>query len=161
MRDVDSLGRQHELGVGRDIYLSHAGAGVRYRDAADLGIVFSRDEHLHGRLERSVAARELGAILIESDIVVVGLAAARLKSSGPYVAAADVTQKNIRAPSVAGGVLAPTSHSQIAPAAVTRAGGREHHRIAAVREKLGDGRRAVRCGEPPSAGWFHVQDFGG
>src|SRR5688572_29165986 len=110
MRDVGSLRRQHELGIGRDVYLPDAGAGVRYRDAADLGIVLSRDEHLHGRLERSVAARELGAILVESDLVVVGLGAARLKSSRPYVAAVDLAQKDIGAPVVAGGVLAPTSH---------------------------------------------------
>ena len=161
MRDVGSLGRQHKLGVGRDVYLPHAGARVRYRDAADLGIVFSRDEHLHGRLERSVAAREFRAILVESDVVVVGLGAGRLKSSRPYVAAVDVAQKDIGAPVVTGGVLAPTSHSQTAPATVTRACSREHHRIAAVREKLGDGRRAMRCGELPAAGRFHVQDFGG
>ena len=87
MRDVGSLGRQHELGIGGDVDLPHAAAGVRDRDATDLGIVFRRDEHLHRRRERSVAARELGAILIESDIVVVGLDAARLKSGRPYVAA--------------------------------------------------------------------------
>ena len=81
MRDVGSLGRQHELGVGRDVDLPRAAAGVRDRDATDLGIVFGRDEHLHGRRERSVAARELGAILVESDIVVVGLGAARLISA--------------------------------------------------------------------------------
>ena len=47
MRDVGGLGRQHELGIGRDLDLPHPAAGIRDRDAADLGIVFRRDEHLH------------------------------------------------------------------------------------------------------------------
>ena len=29
MRDVGGLGRQHELGIGRDVDLAHAGAGIR------------------------------------------------------------------------------------------------------------------------------------
>ena len=88
------------------------------------------------RRQRSVAARELGAILVERDIIVVGLGAARLKSRRPDVAAVDVAQKDVGAPVVAGGVLAPACDRQIAPAAVTRAGGGEHHGVAAVREQL-------------------------
>src|SRR5712691_3435162 len=128
MRDVGSLRRQHKLGIGSDVDLTRAVTGVRYRDATDLGIVFGRDEHLHSRLERSVAACELSAILVERDAVFAGIDATRLESSRPYPAAVDVAQKDIGAPFVAGGVLEPASHSQVAPAAITRACGREHHR---------------------------------
>ena len=111
--------------------------------------------------QRSVAARELGAILVEGDLVVVGLGAARLKARRPYLAAVDVSEEDVGAPVVARRVLAPPGHRQIAPAAVARARRREHHRVAAVREQVGGGRRAVRGDEPPPAGRLDVPDFGG
>ena len=138
--------RQHELGIGGDVDLARAVAGIGDRDAADLGIVLGRDEHLQRRRERSVAPGELGAILVEGDIVGVGLGAARLEAGRPDVAAADVAQEDVGAPVVAGGVLAPARHGQAAPAAVTGAGGRQHHRVAAVGQQMGGGRRGVRGG---------------
>ena len=75
MRDVVGLRRQHELGIGRDVDLAHPVAGIRDRDAADLGVVFGRDEHFQRCRERSVVPGELGAILVERDVVGVGLGA--------------------------------------------------------------------------------------
>ena len=126
------------------------------RDAANLGVVLGRDEHLQRRRERAVAARELGAILVEGDVVAVRLDAARLKARRPHVAAVDIAQEDVGAPVVAGRILAPARDRQIAPAAVSRAGGRQHHRVAAVRQQMRRGRRAVRGGEPPAAGRFDV-----
>src|SRR5271165_2575751 len=132
MRDVCGLVRQHELGIGRDLDLARAAAEVGYRDATDLGIVFARDKHLQDRGERSVAALELCTVLVESNVVVVGLDAARLKSRRPYILTADVAQEYVGTPVVAGCILAPAGDRQISPAAETRAGSRDHYRIASV-----------------------------
>ncbi len=93
MRDVVGLRRQHQLGIGGDVDLARPAAGIGDRDAADLGIVLGRDEHLQRGRERSVAAREFGAILVEDDVIGVGLDAARLEARRPHVAAADVARK--------------------------------------------------------------------
>ena len=66
MGDVGGLRRQRQFGIGGDLDLARAGAGVGDRDAADLGIVLGRDEHVQRRRQRAVAARELGAILGEA-----------------------------------------------------------------------------------------------
>ncbi len=157
---VGGLRRQHDLGVGRDVDLAHAAAGVDDRDAAHLGVVFGRDQHLHRRGQRAVAPRELGAILAERDLVVVGLHAGGLEARRPDVAAAHVPEEHVRTPVVAGRVLAPPGHGQVPPAAVAGAGGGEHHRVAPVRQQLRGRRRVVRGAEPTVAARSALADPG-
>ena len=80
MGDVVRLRRQHQFGIGGDLDLAHAAARIRDRDAADFGIVFGRDHHLHRRRQRSVVTDEFGAILVEDDVVPVGLDAGWLEA---------------------------------------------------------------------------------
>ena len=160
MRIVGGLACQHQLGIGGDIDLSRGGAGIRDRNTSNLGIVFRRNEHFHGGRERSVTAREFGPIFIEDDLIGVGLDAARLNACRPHIAAANVSQEDVGAPVIASGVLAPPGHRQIPPATVARAGGREHDRIAAVRDEVRGRRRAVCRGEPPAAQRLDPADLG-
>ena len=74
MRDVGGLRRQHQLGVGRHLDVARPVAVVGDRDAADLGVVFGRDEHFQRGRERPVAPGELGAVLVERDLVASGSA---------------------------------------------------------------------------------------
>ena len=45
MRDVSSLGRQNEYGIGGDFDLTRDIAGIRDADPAKLDIVFGGDKH--------------------------------------------------------------------------------------------------------------------
>ena len=133
-------------------------AEVRDGHPAHFRVVFGRDQHLQGGRKRPVAARELGAVLVEGDLVAVGLGADRLVGRRPDLAAGDVPQEDVGAPVVAGGVLAPAGHRQVAPGAVAGSGGGEHHGIAAVGEQLGGRRGAPRTGLAPGAGSFDLAD---
>ena len=136
MRRVVGRRRQHELGIGGELDVPGPIAGVGEGQAANLGVVFRRNDDFKHRGDRSVAPDELGLILAEPDIVAVRLDAARLIARGPNLAAPDIAQKDIGAPIVAGGVFAPARNSQIAPPAVAGAGRREHHRVTAVGEQV-------------------------
>ncbi len=161
MRDVGALRRQNEFGVGRDFDFARAAARIRDRDPANFRVVLARDEHVQRRRQRAVAARHLGAVLVEDHGIVVRLDAARLKARRPRHAAAHVLDEEVGAEVVAGRILAPARQRQIAPAAVSRAGRREHGGVAAVRKKMRGGRRLMRGGEPASAGRLDIASAGG
>ena len=67
MRDVGALGREDEFGVGRDLDVARAASGIRDRYPANFGVVLGGDDHVQSRRQRAVAARDLGAVLIEDD----------------------------------------------------------------------------------------------
>ena len=90
MGDVGALGRQHQLGVGRDLDLARAASGIGDRDPADLRIVFGGDEDIQSRRQRAVASGELGAVFVEGDIIVVRLDPGRLEARRPRLARAQV-----------------------------------------------------------------------
>ena len=115
-----------------------------YGHAANFGVVFRRNDDFEHRGDRSIAPDELGSILAEPDIVAGRFDAARLVARGPYLAAADIAQKDIGAPIVARGVFAPARNRQIMPSTVAGAGSREHHRVAAVGEQMDLRCRGVR-----------------
>ena len=163
MRDVGRRRRQHELGIGGDFDLARVAAAVGDRDAADLGIVFGRDQDLQTRRQRSVAPGELGAVLGEGDLdSESGSTPLGWKPADQTLPLRDVAQEDVGAPIVAGGVLAPARDRQVAPAAVARAGGGDHHGVAAVRQQM-RARRARRAGwsSAPAAGGRDVADRGG
>src|SRR5205823_2958795 len=60
---------QHELGVGRHLDLSGPRPEVRDRDAAHLGVVFRRNEHLERGGDRAVTPMKLGALFEERRLV--------------------------------------------------------------------------------------------
>ena len=111
-------------------------AGVGDRDAPDLGIVLGRHDDIERGGEDAVVAHEFRAILGEHDLVAVGPRAARLVGRRPDLAAGDIAQEDVAAPIVARRVLAPARDGVLAPAAVARAGGRQHHRVAAVGQQM-------------------------
>src|SRR5258706_16470467 len=79
---------------------------------------------------------ELRVIFKEGYLVIVRLDSCWLMARRPRLAAPAIAQENITSPIIAGDVFAPARHVEIAPAAVTRARPRHHHRIAAVRQKM-------------------------
>ena len=160
VRDVGGLGRQNQFGVGSHLDLARLVAEVRDRHAAHFRIVFGGNQHLQGGRQRPVPTRELGAILVEGDLVSLGLGSNRLVGRRPDLAARDVPQEDVRAPVVAGGVLSPAGHRQVAPGAVAGPGGGKHHGVAAVRQQLRGRRGAPRAGLSPSAGSFDLADPG-
>ena len=99
MRDVVGLRRQHQFGIGGHVDLARPVAGIGDRDAADLGVVFGRDEHLQRGRQRAVAPGELGAILVEDDVIGVGFDAAGLEAGRPDLAAARRRAGRRRSPS--------------------------------------------------------------
>ena len=164
VRRVGCRRSQRELGVGGELDVPDPVARIRYGQAANFGVVFRRNHDFKHRRDRSIAPRELGSVLAEPDIVAVRFDAARLVARGPHVAAADIAQKDVGAPVVAGGVFAPARDRQITPSTVAGAGSREHHRVPAVGEQLDLRCRGVRgaqaahrrefvqaadCGTPP------------
>ena len=117
--DVGGGGRQHEFRVGCHLDLSCLVSEIGERDPAHLGVIFGGDEHLQGGRQCSVAPRELGPILVEGDLVDLGLGAQGLIGGRPSLAARHIAKQNVRAPVVAGGVFAPAGDGEVPPMAVT------------------------------------------
>ena len=67
----------------------------------------------------------------------------------PYVPGARVPKVQIRAPRIACHVFAPARHCHVPPAAVPRARGCHHDRVAPVRQHVRAWRRIARRGEAP------------
>ena len=139
--------RQHELGIGGELDLARAAAGLvieTRRTSAS-----SSAETSTSSVVVSVPSRRMNSARssVKVDVVAVGLDAARLIAGGPDVAAVDVAQEDVGAPVVARRVLAPARDRQIAPAAVAGAGGGQHHGVAAVRQQMRArrGDRAAMC----------------
>ena len=153
--------RQHDLGVRRQLDLPRPRPEIRERDAPHLGIVLRRHDHLERGAHGPVAPNDLRAVLGERDRVAVRLAAPRLVAGRPGLAAVDVAKEHVRPPPVARDVLPPARDGEVAPAAVSRARRRQHHRVASVREQLRPRHRAVRRAEAPLDGRHelaHVAD---
>ena len=153
MRDVVGAADQRQLGIGRDVDGACDRPGVRQGDATDLRILLGRDQDLHARRQRAVAAGELGTVLAERHLVSLGGHADGLQPGRPDCAAAGVPQQDPRAPVVQRRVLPPPGDGQVPPPAAAGAGCRQHHGVASVGQQVGDGFRAVRPGVAPAAGW--------
>ena len=77
-------GREHDLGIGGDVDLARLAAQIDERDAADLGVVLRRDQHLEGAHDGAVAPADLGAVLEEGRLVGVGLHPRGLMARRPH-----------------------------------------------------------------------------
>jgi hypothetical protein len=120
---------------------------------------FRGNHHIEGRRQRRVLAREFRAVFVEGDMIIIGLATARLKSRRPDLVALHVTQKNIGAKIIAGRVFAPAGDRELAPTAVAGAGAGQHRGIDAVGQQMRGRRRMMRGGEASSAQGFDVAPF--
>ena len=138
MRGVGGRRRQNQLGVGREFDLARLASAVGQGDAADLAVVLAGDQDVHDGRQRAVATEELGVVLAEDDLLVVRLAPDRLRARRPHGAAAHVPQDDEGAPVVARRVLPPSGHGDVAPPAVARPDGRQHHGVPAVRQEMRD-----------------------
>ncbi len=161
MRDVRGLGAQHQLGVRSHLDVVRAAGGIAQREASDLGIVFRGHLYLERGHDVAVAADDLGAVLSEAHLVHRRLRGAGLVARRPDAARLEIAQQDVTAGVVARRVFAPARHRQIVPAAVARAGGGEHHRVATVREQVGLRRGVVRAAQAPHLGHLQLGDARG
>ena len=159
MREIGRLRCQREFRIRRDFDDARLCAGVGDADPARLRIVLGGDQHGHCRSQIAVAAHELGAVLVEGDAVGIRFEARRLKSRRPDAAVAAIAQEDVRAPVVAGRILAPARHGEVAPAAEPRTRRRQHHRIAAVREQVRCGYGRIGVGKMSAGRWFDFLDL--
>ena len=161
MRGVGGRRCQDELGIGCQLELSILDVEVRDRDAAHLGIVFRRDQHLERGRDGAVAPKELGVVLEERHAIRVRLDPRGLIPGRPHRTADDVPDKDVRPPVVARDVLAPSGHLEAAAAAVSCARPRQHHRIAPVGEQMRPANRIVGRRELTKHGRLEVPGVGG
>src|ERR1019366_10756427 len=119
--NVGRVRRQDDLGVARELDAAQNAAQVGQAQAAQLDVVFRRDDDFGVGVDALVTAAELGAALGEDGFVGVGLPLGGLVRARPEGAGFDIAQVAEAAPGVAGGVFAPARHGQIFPAAVAAA----------------------------------------
>ena len=133
---------QYQFGVGGQFDLPRDAAAVGQRDAAHFTVVLAGHQHFQAGGEIAVVAAVAGVVLCEHHFVI-GVAAARLRAQGPAGAIEGVPEKDKGAVRVAGAVFLPAGDGDVAPAAVTRAAGGEHHAVPAVTEQVSNRRIAV------------------
>ena len=153
MCDVVGLQAKHQLGVRRHVDVTCTVAVIRDRDAPNLGVILGRDEHFQLCREGSIPPGVFGPVFVERDFIVIGLGAARLEAGRPNIAAVNISEVDERAPVVAGGILTPARYGKAPPTAVARTGGRQHHRVTSVGQKVSGRRRSVWGGQAPAALW--------
>ena len=95
MRNVSSLGRKHEFGIGGEFNLPLSFAGICHRNPTDFRVVFSRDDNFLNRRQRPITAGKLGTVLFENYLIVIRLHPAWLKSGRPDLAAVDIAQEDV------------------------------------------------------------------
>ena len=132
MSDICSLRPQSEFVVGCDLDVARPPSCIGYGYAAHLGVVLSRDKHLERCRQSAVSSRDLDAVLVEIDGILIGLSPRRLKTGRPDGAAPYVPKKDIGAAIVSRSILSPSRDGDVAPPAVSGAGRRQHHGIAPV-----------------------------
>ena len=159
--DIRRLWGEHKFGIGGDFDFANARAGVRHRDAPHFGVVLGGNHDIQSRRQHSVLARELGAILVEGDMIIVGFATARLKARGPDLVAVHIAQKDIGAEIIAGRVFAPAGQGEFSPAAVAGARAGQHRGIKPVGKQVRRRGRLMRGGITSAARWFGVAPFFG
>ena len=91
---------------------------IRDGNAAHLRVILGRNDDLQRGGQRAVAPDEFGAVFVESSLVGVRFDAGRLVAGRPDFAGLHVAQKYIAAPAIARGILAPSGHGDIPPAAI-------------------------------------------
>ena len=133
VREIRGGRGEHDLGVRRELDLPGLRPEVREGHAADLRVVFGGDDHLEGGRDAAIAAHDLRPVLREGHVVALRLATARLVARRPRVPALGVAKEDVRATDITRSVFPPAGDGQIAPAAVSGAGGGHHHRVAPVR----------------------------
>ncbi len=112
-------------------------------------------------VERAVSPVKLGAVLEEGGGVLVGVDPGRLVGGRPYLSGLGIAQEDVGPPGVPGGILAPAGDRQAIAAAVARAGGGQHDRIAAVGQKVRARQRIVDRGELAEGRLDEVADVRG
>ncbi len=158
MRHVRRLGAEHQFRVRGHFNLARARGGIADGQPPHFGIVFRGDLHFERGHQVAIAADDLGAVLGEAHFVDSGLHGAGLVAGRPGSPAVDVTQQEETSGVVARGVFAPARDRQVVPAAVTRARGRDHDRVAAIREQVRLRRGIVRAAQPSHLGYLQLAD---
>jgi hypothetical protein len=149
MRRVGRGRGQDELGVGGDVDLARAPPAVDQRHLPHLAVVLAGDEDVERGGEPPVAADEAGAVLAELHLGMVGALSDRRQARGPDPPALHVAEIGEGAPVVAGRILAPAGHGDVAPAAVAAARAGQHDGVASVRHQMRD-RRARHGHDVPA-----------
>ena len=147
MLRVGRVRRQHHLGVAGELDAAPRAAQVGQAQAAQLDVVFRRDNDLGVGVDTLISAAKLGATFAENGFVGVGLPLRGLVRARPAGAGFGVAQVAEAAPGIAGGVFAPARHGQVFPAAVAAARIGDHDVVAAVGQQLHLGRGRVGRGD--------------
>jgi hypothetical protein len=120
------------LGIARDFKFAGPVAMVDQRQGADLGICIGHYTNNTPRLDFAIPSTKLRAIGVKLECVFIRGLRQRLSANRPHAFVVKVANVTKLAPAIARGVFAPAGDVQIAPTAVTGAGGRDHHVVRAV-----------------------------
>ena len=127
---------QDDLGISGQLDDAPRVRVIGQSDAAQLDIVFGGNADFGVDIQAGVALAELGAGLGEDGFESLGHAQAGLMSGGPDLSGDDIAQVDKGAPTIAGGILAPTRDSQVVPAAIAAAGAAHDDMVAAVGQEM-------------------------
>ena len=146
MGRVRSLRREHHLGIARQLDHAHRRRVVGELDAPQLHVVLGRNADLGVGLQPRLILAKLRPGLGEDRLLALRRPQGGLMRGGPEIACRGVSQVDKRPPAIARGVLAPSCHGQIAPAAVAPAGAADDDMIPAVGQQVDLRRRGRGIG---------------
>ncbi len=129
---VGGGGRENDFGKARGGQRPASFGKIRDAHPAQLDVVVGRHRDLRSRLDFVVAPRERRHPVDEARVAGVGLLQGRLQRRRPDRGVVCIQQVAERSPIVERRVLAPSRHGVAFPVAVTAAGCRDHHVVAAV-----------------------------
>ena len=138
---VGCLGRQTNFSVRRHLNLTRARSMICDTHAPHFRVIFGGYHHFEHRCQRAIPARDFGTVLEKTGVVSVRFHAARLIPCRPDFIGLLVAQIDVGTPAIPRRVLSPARYGDIAPTAIARSSGGQHHSVSPVREQL-----CSRCG---------------
>ena len=115
---IGGLRSQGQLGIRRDLNVARACPQIGEGDAPHFSIVLGRHDDLERGGQGAIAPDNLGMVFAEGGLVRIGFDAAGLIARRPDLAGLRIAKKDVRAPAVPRGILAPARDRNIPPAAV-------------------------------------------
>ena len=127
-------GRQHDLGIARQLDVARLERPVCQEYAAYFGSIVGRNRDFSHRVDVTIATNEGDAVTREENAVPLRLRTRRLMSRRPDVTGAEILYVAPLAEVVASTVVSPTSDSEISVATESAAGVRDQSRVGNVAE---------------------------
>ena len=136
MRTIRIMGGKAQFGGTDQFHFPRAQTVVGQRNPANLHIIFRRHRHFHMGFNAPPAPPELGPICAEDRRIRGVFHIQRLMRCRPGSIAFFLPQIKEHPPIVPSRIRTPARDIEVAPAAVARAGIRDHQRIPAVAEQM-------------------------